>query len=72
MFPNSKIHLIKSFHKILYFYCFQFLFGLLASSLCRPQNPVGDAAQSAGPSSSPIPIISQTEEINPDGSFKYR
>lgn len=50
---------------------FQIFLGLFASSLCRPQDAGGNASQS-GPSSSPIPIISQTEEINPDGSFKYR
>lgn len=50
--------------------------------LSRPQEPVagtdGSLARAPAPSpvvgsgSTPIPIISQTEEINPDGSFKFR
>ncbi|XP_018575119.1 endocuticle structural glycoprotein SgAbd-4-like [Anoplophora glabripennis] len=50
-----------------------FLFSLiisthLAVALSRPQESVAAAGQSG---STPIAIISQNEEINPDGSFKF-
>ncbi|KAJ8937326.1 hypothetical protein NQ318_008288 [Aromia moschata] len=40
----------------------------LVPALARPQESQGPGAQSG---STPIPIISQTDEINPDGSFKF-
>nr|CAI5866520.1 unnamed protein product [Callosobruchus analis] len=48
-----------------------YLIAVVAPVLCRPQDHQ-PALSSANAGSTPIPIVSQTEEINPDGSFKFR
>ncbi|VEN55075.1 unnamed protein product [Callosobruchus maculatus] len=47
-----------------------YLIAVVAPVLCRPQDG-HPPLSSANAGSTPIPIVSQTEEINPDGSFKF-
>lgn len=53
---------------------FQLILGLVVPAYLRPQQDAAVPAHvaSVGSGSTPIPIVSQTEEINPDGSFKFR
>lgn len=57
-----------------FYYIWNFLLQVIVSSvlalaLSRPQEPVAAVGQSG---STPIAIVNQDEEINPDGSFKFR
>ncbi|KAG5867888.1 hypothetical protein JTB14_028403 [Gonioctena quinquepunctata] len=45
---------------------------LLAPALSRPQEPVPASPPAAkGPETTPVPIVNQTDETNPDGSFQF-
>ncbi|KAG5867887.1 hypothetical protein JTB14_028402 [Gonioctena quinquepunctata] len=46
------------------------LSALLAPALLKPQDPASIASQAV--KAEPIPIVDQSAETNPDGSFQYR